>query len=94
MSEHLSGNVSGGGDLETHGDHFKWGPVLVLYKVSDESVRVFTVRTRLTGWIGDTGTEGDELGHVLYKIDVRLGVRDNLYIKVLCNGFLGSQLII
>jgi hypothetical protein len=38
VSQDLTGNISGGCDFDTGGDHFEWAPVLVFDQVSDELV--------------------------------------------------------
>ncbi len=58
MSQDLSGNVSGSGNFNTGGDHFKRAPVLVFDQVPDEFVACFCVK--LIGGIGHTGTIRNE----------------------------------
>jgi hypothetical protein len=58
VSQDLSGNVSGCGDFDTGGDHFKWAPVLVFDQVSDELFACICVE--LIGRIADTGAIRNE----------------------------------
>lgn len=50
--------------------------MLVGNEVFDESFGCFFVV--LVGWVGDTRTKGDQLGSILYKILIWLGVRNKL----------------
>jgi hypothetical protein len=63
VSEDLSGNVSGGGDFNAGGDHFKWAPVLVPDQVSDEFFGCVCVE--LIGGIGHTGAIRNEFLRIL-----------------------------